>query len=434
MEAPADSHRRQFTPLREPLLALAGDAGGQQLLLEVRLELLDHEETVDGRREAADDLDRQGLDHAELEEGRVGQCFPGRDVGGAGRDDADARRPAAPQGDQAGAGGAGPRLHPGELAGERRLLGVLREALHALEQAAVQRPRVARQQAVLLGDAVRRLALGLGPAQAARVAVARDRRAAAFVVLVADAHQRLLVRRLDAQAHHDRHVELLAQVEGQPRELVALLAVGRLEHRHAADAPEVAVVLLGHAAGHAGVAGEAHHEAAVDARVHGADERVGGHAGPSALHRREGADAAHGRPERHLVGDLLVGGPLGVDAVVPRQVGDDLGARRARIGRRHLHAGLPGAARHGLVAQHQVRFHATPRVTGARRARPATIRRRPSQAQACGPRWRARCGLDPVSSRLTTHETAFPRRGCNPQASAAMKRCTHHTAAKWRKP
>ncbi len=221
----------------------------------------------------------------------------------------------------------------------------------------------------------------------AQARAGRRRRAAAAVravlVVRADAHERLLVRRLDAEAHHHRHVELLADLEGQAGVLVALLAVGRLQHRHAAHAAEVAVVLLGHAAGHAGVAGEADDEAAVDARVHGADERVGGHAGAGALHRREGAGAAHGGPERHLVGDLLVGGPLGVDAVVARQAGDDLGAGRAGVGRRHLHARLPGAARHGLVAQHQVRFHAVPR------GRSPSSCRLPADT---GSVWRGRCG------------------------------------------
>ena len=53
VEAPADPHRRELAPLREPALALAGDAGREQLLLEVRLELLDHEQAVDGRRRSA---------------------------------------------------------------------------------------------------------------------------------------------------------------------------------------------------------------------------------------------------------------------------------------------------------------------------------------------------------------------------------------------
>ena len=86
--------------------------------------------------------------------------------------------------------------------------------------------------------------------------------------LLADAHDGLLVRRLDREAHHHRHVVGLAELEGEPREVVALLAVGGLEHRHAGDAPEVAVVLLGHAAAHAGVAGDDHDEAAADAGVH----------------------------------------------------------------------------------------------------------------------------------------------------------------------
>ena len=57
VEAPAHAHGRQLAPLREPLLALAGDAGGEDLLLQVRLELLDHEQPVHGLRERADGRD-----------------------------------------------------------------------------------------------------------------------------------------------------------------------------------------------------------------------------------------------------------------------------------------------------------------------------------------------------------------------------------------
>ena len=67
-EAPADPHRRELAELREPLLALDGDAGGEDLLLEVRLELLDHEQPVDGGGEAPDGLERQRVHDAELEE------------------------------------------------------------------------------------------------------------------------------------------------------------------------------------------------------------------------------------------------------------------------------------------------------------------------------------------------------------------------------
>ena len=219
-EAPADPHGSELAELREPLLALDGDAGGEDLLLEVRLELLDDEEALDRGGEAPDGLERQRMHDAELEVGGVGQRLAGADVGGAGGDDADARE------------GARAGLH----ARERARLGVLAQARDALEQARVQRAREPRQQAVLVGVPARVLALH------------RD--------LLADAHDGLLVRRLDREAHHHRHVVGLAELEGEPREVVALLAVGGLEHRHAGDAPEVAVVLLGHAAAHAGVAGD----------------------------------------------------------------------------------------------------------------------------------------------------------------------------------
>ncbi|RPI30909.1 MAG: hypothetical protein EHM52_02580, partial [Actinomycetota bacterium] len=90
-EPAPDADRGELAPLREPALALTGDAGGEELLLEVRLELLDDEEPVDGRGEAAHGLDRQRVDQAELEEGGLGQRLFRRDVGGAGRHHADAR-------------------------------------------------------------------------------------------------------------------------------------------------------------------------------------------------------------------------------------------------------------------------------------------------------------------------------------------------------
>ena len=376
----------QLAPGREPLLALAGDAGGEQLLLQVRLQLLDHEQAVHGVGEVGDGVQRQRVDHAELEEGRLGQRFSGAHVRGAGRDDADARRAAVAQAHLAGG-----RLCARQLTGQGARLGVGAEALDPLEQAAVQGPREARQQAVLLGDAVRRLALRRRAAQRAQIAASRA--GPGTVAVAVDVHDGLLVRRLDAEAHHHRHVELLAHREGALDILVALLTVGRLEHGHGAHAAEVAVVLLGHAAGHAGVAGQADHEPGVDAGVDGADERVGGHTGAGALHGREGTSAAHGRPEGHLVGDLLVGGPLGVHALVAREVGDDLGAGRAGVRGRDQHTGLPGPAGDGLVAEHQVRFHTAPCASGALGAR------RAHDTQAARPRASAPAAAAPPVSR-----------------------------------
>ena len=276
------------------------------------------------------------------------------------------------------------------------------QPLDALEEAAVQRPRELGQQAVLLGLAVRGPALGRRPGHAARVVhVRRD--------LAVEADDALLVRRLDAQAHHHRHVELLAHREGALGVLVALLAVRRLEHRHAADAAEVAVVLLGHAAGHAGVAGEAHDEPPVDAGVDRADQRIGRDTAARALHRRQGADAAHRGPERHLVGDLLVGGPFRVHAVVAGQVGDDLRAGRTGICRGDLHAGLPGPAGDSFVAEHQVGVHQVPPPMWSSRP---TIRRGGMSVQVAGRRVSGHGWEDDAASLSDAWKRERRGRGC----------------------
>ena len=65
------------------------------------------------------------------------------------------------------------------------------------------------------------------------------------------------------------------------------------------------------------------------------------------------AAARIGRADRDVEGHLFVGRPLGVDVGETGEFFEDLGAGGARIGGGNGNAGLPRAARYGLVAGEQ---------------------------------------------------------------------------------
>src|SRR6266508_1861173 len=308
-------------------LAVAGEEGlplhrepeAAQLLLEVWLELLHHEQTLDRSREAADRRHGERMRERQLQHGHVGDELADVLVRDPARDDADA-------------GGATVDMV------EAALVGVALERAEALEErrAALSRERGEHHVLRRIPDESADVDGRDGPA--------RDERAG-----VGDARRR---------AQEDRRVEALAQLEREAREIARLGAVGRLEERHAREARVVPGVLLVLGAVHAGVVGDDDHEAAADARIRRGHERVRGDVQADVLHRHEGARAAERRAERDVDRDLLVRGPLHVDP--PLGVGsherlEDLGARRAGIPRGDADARLARALGDRLVPREEDR-------------------------------------------------------------------------------
>ncbi len=296
-------------------LAFAGDAGGPQLLFGEAVQLFDYTHAVNSAREPADLLQGQRVAEAEPEEAGRGQHLASLGVGGAGGDDAE------------------PALAPLDAV-QRRLLAEGAQALHALLDVGVPRPRVAGHHDELLRVLLE--AAHGGPLD------------------LACGHDALAVAHARGHAQEHGHVEALADLHADLDEVLAILAVGRLEHGDLGEAGVVAIVLLVLAAVQLGIVRADDDEAADHAGVGQGHQGVGRHVEPDVLLRAEGARAAEGGAGRHLEAHLLVGGPLHVH--LGHQLGDrleDLRAGRARIARAQMDTGLAAAQRHGLVAREQ---------------------------------------------------------------------------------
>ena len=162
------------------------------LLLDERVELLDHGDTRDVVVQARDLGVGQRVRHAELEEPGLGKRLARIRVGDARGDDAEVR---------------GARFQHVE----RALLRAPAQLLQALEHEPVTLPRVLRDHDVL-ADVPRVVARLHGDRHARQ-------------------HLPAAVRDARRRAQHDRRVELLREREGLGDEVVGLLAVGGLEHR-----------------------------------------------------------------------------------------------------------------------------------------------------------------------------------------------------------
>ena len=319
------------------LLADHRQAEGADLLLDERVELLDHGDPRDLLVQPRDLAVGQRVRHAQLEEPRLGKGLARVRVGDA-------------RGDDAEVGGAGLE-HV-----ERRLLGARAQPLQALEHEPVPQARVLRHHHVL--------------ADVARV-VAR---------LELDRHARddppAAVRDPRRGAQQHRRVELLRQREGLGDEVVGLLAVGRLEHRDLGELGVVAVVLLVLRGVHAGVVGADDDQAGVDAGERERHEGVGGHVETHVLHGHDGAHAGERSAHGGLEGDLLVDAPLGVDAFEARRPSRGSRSTACRGSRRRSRP--QRARRRGRWLRCQRRRECVPRGTDySRRGRPRQRRPQP---------------------------------------------------------
>ena len=309
---------RQFVYPGELFAADALNAKRLYEILEVGFVLFDDVERLHGGCEFGDLLRRQRPGEAQLEIGSfVAEDFFRVVVRDAARDDADL---------------AGAALN----AVERRRLA---EFLHGGD--------------ALFHNVLAFLGGGRGHHELGRildVGLDRDFRALAGLdepLAVADARR---------DPEEQRRVELFGNFEGLFDEIVALLAVGRLQHRELGVHGVVAVVLLVLRAEQPRIVCRYDHKTAVDAGVGVGKHRVGGHVEAHVLHCRESSGPSHRRTSGHLDGDLLIGRPLGIDLFVSRQVFQYLRGRSARIGGRHVQSGFPGAARDRFVSCHDL-FH-----------------------------------------------------------------------------
>ncbi len=151
-------------------------------------------------------------------------------------------------------------------------------------------------------------------------------------------------------AQHDRGVEPLAHLQRHPHQILGLLAVCGLQAGDAGELGVAAVVLLVLGGVHGGVVGGDDDQPCLQAGHRGVEKGVGGHVEAHVLHHCHGPAAGVGRADGHVQGHLLVGAPLAVHVGVAGQLLEDLRAGGARIGRRHLHTGLPGPSGDGRVA------------------------------------------------------------------------------------
>ena len=166
--------------------------------------------------------------------------------------------------------------------------------------------------------------------------------------------------------HDDRRAVALGQVErlldhGEP-----LFGRGGVEHRHLGEIAETARVLLGLGGDGAGIVGDVEHEAALDAHVVEAHERVARHVEAHLLAGEQAARTGIRSAGEQLERRLLVGRPLHMHAVraaLRMELGDhldELGRRRAGISRHDAHARLERRRRERLVRHQEFLGHRSP--------------------------------------------------------------------------
>ncbi len=159
-------------------------------------------------------------------------------------------------------------------------------------------------------------------------------------------------------AQHHGHLEGLGQLKGAEGEVVAFLHGARLQAGQPGKFRQAAAVLLVLAAVHAGVIRHQQDEPPPDAGERRVGVGIQGHIQAHMLHGHQRAVAGVAHAHAQVVGDLLIGGPLGRPAVTgPVDEGLDeleaFGGRRARIPERALDAGIEGGATDRLHAQRQ---------------------------------------------------------------------------------
>ncbi len=335
--------RGQFAAAGYFLLAEALDAGGPDLLFQVRFQFFNDVERLDLSGESLDLFQGQGEGEAELEiGGLLAENFPGVLISRAGGYDADF-----------------PVVPLDEVQG--RFFGKLRQFQEALFQFHMEAAGHGRHQVETGLAFIRPFGRSDFPARLNH----------AFAVIDAG-----------GGAQEDRALVFFGNHEGRPDHVLGFLAVGRLQHGHLGELGVIAVVLLVLGGVQAGVVGADQDQPPVDAAVGNAQKRVGGHVDPHVLHGRQGPAAGHGGPYGRFQGHLFVGRPFRHDFGLGASPQDfqDLGRGRAGVGAGIDHAGLERPQGYGFIAGKQF-FHGLDRMVDFIRHRkktpaPFSVRRR----------------------------------------------------------
>ena len=311
----------QLVHVAGELLAHAVDAGGLDLLLDERLQLLDDVQLLHFLGEVADQAHGQGEGQAQLQEGcALGEYLLGVLIADGSGDDA--------------------HLAVAQLQ--------LVQAVLQCAGAAVLR----QLGQTLLHNGVVHVGVSGGADKLADVALVGG---SGMLGALAEFHQTLAVADAGSGAVQHRGVELLGDLAGQLHKILALLRVAGLYHGDLGGPGIETVILLvlGGVAG--GVISADNDVSAVDTQVAGGEQGVGGHVQTYHLHGAEGAGAGHGCAVGYLGGHLFIRGPLTVHILaVLGQVLQDLRAGSPGVRGTDLDTGLVDAAGGGLIAGHQM--------------------------------------------------------------------------------
>ena len=158
------------------------------------------------------------------------------------------------------------------------------------------------------------------------------------------------------RAHQNGRVICFGQLIGEHGEVLALLRIRRLQHRHLRGDGVMAGILLVLRGVHTGVVRDGDDQTAVDTGIGCGVERVCRDIQADMLHGGEGSGARKGSAQRGFHRDLFIRRPLCVDLVVFCNGFRDFSGRRTRIARRKPAAGLIKAPCKCFIAKHQF-FH-----------------------------------------------------------------------------
>ena len=165
-------------------------------------------------------------------------------------------------------------------------------------------------------------------------------------------HHGIAVADARRDPEQDRDPPALRHLDGREHEIISLLRIGRLEHRHAGRDRVTPVVLFVLARRHARIVRGDDDQRAAHAGIGGGKQRIGGHIQADVLHRAQRARSAEGRADGDLQRHFLVRGPLGMAAELGEMLQDFRGGR-ARVSGPERDAGVPRRQRDGFVAAQQ---------------------------------------------------------------------------------
>ncbi|MPN47479.1 hypothetical protein SDC9_195081 [bioreactor metagenome] len=150
-----------------------------------------------------------------------------------------------------------------------------------------------------------------------------------------------------------RHPETFRKLERLEQQIIGLLRIRRLQHRHAGRRRVTAVVLFVLTRSHPGIVGGDHHQPARRAGIGHGKKRVGRDIESDMLHRHQRTHLTERSADGGFNGGFFVGRPLGA----PSEFGEFLQnfrGRRPRIPGAERDPGIESAQRDRLIAAQQL--------------------------------------------------------------------------------